>query len=493
MTDRDAVYGRLPTGYVLDGRYRIGDLVGKGGTGVIYGAQDLGTGQKVAIKTLNADLLSHPSAVARYHREARSAAGIGHPNICSVLDVGQLPDSRPYLVMELLTGTSLADRIRDHGALSFSLVLNVLTQTLSALEAAHAKKIVHRDIKPDNVFLSDRIKGVIAVKLLDFGIAKSLDENAELSLTRTGMVVGTPFYMAPEQARGEELDHRVDLYACGVMLYEMLTGRRPFHATNYNALMLQVLTAAPPDPRHLRPAIPSEFVPVLLKAMAKDRRDRYTDARSFLAAVWALRTRVDEGLGPEEIDRIAQAIQRPNPFGRAIPDSDSSEDIPIYHESDSPPEAPVSLGMVAQHEEGEGADEGESVTQPFVRPEQLRPFNKPPIQIRPMQSSVEATEVMIHAPWLLDGAEDKAEQEADHASEGVAEPSSPPAEVPSWDDEPTRVEPPPFMPRPKSEPPNYRLDKRRTSKPDNRPPKIRSSDAPKRQAPMRVPRPKKKS
>jgi len=300
--------------------------------------------------------------------------------------------------------------------------------------------------------------------------------------------VGTPFYMAPEQARGEQLDHRVDLYACGVMLYEMLTGRRPFHATNYNALMLQVLTADPPDPRHLRPAVPSEFIPVLFKAMAKDKRDRYADARSFLAAVWQLRTRVDEGLGPEEIDRIAQAIQRPH-AGRPVLDSQSSEDIPIYHESDSPPEAPPSLGMVEQHDEGEAADEGESVTQPFVRPEQLRPFQKPPVQIRPAQSSVEATEVMMDAPWLLD----KADDDADDASEGVVVPSPPPAEVPSWDDEPTRVEPPPFMPRPKSEPPNYRMDKRRVSKPDNRSPKVRPSDAPKRQAPMRVPRPKKKS
>jgi serine/threonine-protein kinase len=425
MTGPDAIYGRLAVGFMVEDRYRVGEIVGKGGSGLIYQATDVTTGQRVALKTLNSDLLSHPSAVARYHREARAAAGIGHPNICSVSDVGQLPDGRPFLVMELLTGRTLADRIRDDGAMPFPHVVNILTQTLSALEAAHAKKIVHRDIKPDNVFLTDRIRGVTAVKLLDFGIAKSLDENAELSLTRTGMVVGTPFYMAPEQARGETLDHRVDIYACGVLLFEMLTGRRPFHATNYNALMVQVLTSPPPDPRHLRPAVPSGFAAVVTRAMAKDKRERYADARAFLAALWELQSTVSEGLGPEEIDRIAQAVRRPNTSSRPSFDS-MSDDIPVYHESEPP--VPIALGHVE-------ANDNETVTQPFVRPEQLRPPKRP--SFRPSVSEV--TEVMMDAPWLR--AEESPKPPV--LRRASKEPPSP------WDDEPTRVDPPPASdPRP---------------------------------------------
>jgi serine/threonine protein kinase len=455
MTGPDAIYGRLAVGFMVEDRYRVGEIVGKGGSGLIYQATDVTTGQRVALKTLNSDLLSHPSAVARYHREARAAAGIGHPNICSVSDVGQLPDGRPFLVMELLTGRTLADRIRDDGAMPFPHVVNILTQTLSALEAAHAKKIVHRDIKPDNVFLTDRIRGVTAVKLLDFGIAKSLDENAELSLTRTGMVVGTPFYMAPEQARGETLDHRVDIYACGVLLFEMLTGRRPYHATNYNALMVQVLTSPPPDPRHLRPAVPSGFAAVVTRAMAKDKRERYADARGFLAALWELQSTVSEGLGPEEIDRIAQAVQRPNTSGRPSFDS-MSDDIPVYHESEPP--VPIALGHVE-------ATDNETVTQPFVRPQQLRPPKRP--SFRPSVSEV--TEVMLDAPWLR-AEESPSPPVIRRASK---EPPSP------WDDEPTRVDPPPAS-DPRPGPPVVTA-----------PPEAAPKGVPR--PPARVPRPKGKS
>jgi serine/threonine protein kinase len=461
MTGSAAVYGRLDPGSVVASRYRVGELVGQGGSGLIYDAVDITTGQAVAVKTLNADLLSHPSAVARYHREARAAAGIGHPNICSVLDVGQLPDERPFLVMELLTGRTLADRIREEGAMPFPQVLSILTQTLSALEAAHAKKIVHRDIKPDNVFLTDRIRGVLAVKLLDFGIAKSLDENAELSLTRTGMVVGTPYYMAPEQARGEKLDHRVDLYSCGVMLYEMLTGRRPYHATNYNALMLQVLTVPPPDPSHLRPAVPSGFVSIVFKAMSKDKADRYPDARAFLSDLWELQGAVAAGLGPQEIERIAKAVQRPNTSGRSTFESSVSAEIPVFHDSEPP--VPVALGFVQNSDH-------DAVTQPFVRPQQLS-MKKPPLPRRSKDSQAEVTEVMMDAPWL-------AEQPPEEPRE-PEEPEQPTVirgkDAPSpWDDDPTRVD-----------------DVRIPSSPANPVPPP-SKPAP-FASPARVPRPKRKS
>lgn len=460
--DPDAIFGQLDEGYLVADRYRIRGLVGKGGSGVIYAALDTESGQQVALKTLNADLLSHPSAVARYHREARSAASIGHPNICSVLDAGQLTDGRPFLVMELLTGATLSERIRDEGAMPFPLVLSVMSQTLSALAAAHGKKIVHRDIKPDNVFLTDRIQGVVAVKLLDFGIAKSLDENAELSLTRTGMVVGTPFYMAPEQARGEQLDHRVDLYACGVLLYEMLTGRRPFHATNYNALMLQVLTMDPPDPRNLRPAIPAQFVAIVQRAMAKDRDGRYADAAAFLSAIQLVQRSLAQGPSQEEVARIAQAVVTPP--GRAPRDSFLSDDIPVYHDS-SPPE---SLLIVEEHD-----DDDETVTRPFLRPEQLR-RPKPPVHRR---EPAEATEVMLDAPWL--------EHREDPDTEIYDPPTDAPSEPASWDDD-TRVEPPPFeIPHPSAPKRVTGPPKARASSRDLKPPAVPYP-------PPRVPRPRRK-
>jgi len=484
MTDRDEdLQGRLEPGTIIDGRYRIAHFIGRGGSGTIYGAEVVHTGEGVAIKTLNADLISHPSAVARYQREARSAAAIGHPNICAVLDAGQLKDRRPYLVMELLSGKTLADRIREEGALPLSQVLTVLAQTLSALEAAHAQRIVHRDIKPDNVFLTDRIQGVLAVKLLDFGIAKSLDENAELSLTRTGMVVGTPFYMAPEQARGEKLDHRVDLYACGVLLYEMLTGRRPFHATNYNALMMQVLTKKPPDPRHLRPKIPSDFVDVMLKAMHKRPDRRYTDARAFLSAVWGLEGVVHEALAPAEVGTIAAAVQVRRGAEGPARDSNGFDDIPVYHDSEPPAPLPPSRPPRVAPPRSE---DSEVATRPFLRPEQLPSIRKHPSSNR--DSFSDATEVMVDAPWL---EHDKGDDDAVDESERPTE-----VESSSWDDEPTRVEPPPFMgsreprsPLPAAGRPPPKRNKPSTIPKYDPPPK----SAPRPQAPpKRVPRPKRK-
>ncbi|MFW5741483.1 MAG: serine/threonine-protein kinase, partial [Myxococcota bacterium] len=246
-------------GRIIGEKYRVHSLIGEGGMGTVYEAEHLQIGRRVAIKVLNRAHLGRKEAVARFHQEARAAGAIGHPNICEIYDVGRLDDGSPYLVMERLHGKTLADRINIEGALPFEDVITILTQVLSALVAAHEKGIIHRDIKPENIFLAERVGCAPVVKILDFGISKSADDS-DLSLTRTGMVMGTPFYMAPEQARGEHIDHRVDIYACGVILYEALTGRRPFIASNYNALVVQVLSAQPRDPRELRPAIPSAFV-----------------------------------------------------------------------------------------------------------------------------------------------------------------------------------------------------------------------------------------
>jgi serine/threonine protein kinase len=226
--------------------------------------------------------------------------------------------------MERLIGETLADRIAVEGGLPFDSVLDILVQVLSALTAAHAQRIMHRDVKPENVFLATRVGLPPLVKLLDFGISKVMATDSgpteELDLTRTGMVMGTPYYMSPEQARGDrDLDPRVDIYACGVILYEMLTGRRPFVAANYNALLLQILSALPRPARDLRPALPSGFDPVIEKAMAREREHRYASAREFELALAGLRDRHGATL--------ASIVPPPPP---------SSIEIPVTFAADTP-------------------------------------------------------------------------------------------------------------------------------------------------------------
>ncbi len=317
---------------VVGDKYRIRAVIGEGGMGTVYEAEHLTIGRKVAIKVLNRAHLGRREAVARFHQEARAAGAIGHPNICEIYDVGALSDGSPYLVMERLYGKTLADRINLEGALPFDDVIAALTQVLSALVAAHEKNIIHRDIKPENIFLSERVGCAPVVKILDFGISKFEGEDPELSLTRTGMVMGTPFYMAPEQARGEGIDHRVDVYACGVILYEALTGRRPFIASNYNALVVQILATQPKDPREVRPAIPAGFVPLIFKALAKKREDRFRDANEFLKELLLLQEELARSPTPKEIARMVEAAKQsvpPPPLPSSPPLSSDSIDIPV--------------------------------------------------------------------------------------------------------------------------------------------------------------------
>ena len=284
-------------GKTIGGKYVVRAVLGEGGMGTVFEAEHITIGRSVAVKVLHPNQARKKDAVRRFHQEARAAGAIGHPNICEVYDLGTLDDGSPYLVMERLTGETLADRIAAEGGLPFDDVIDILVQVLSGLVAAHEKGIVHRDIKPENVFLTRRVGCPPLCKLLDFGVSKVLGsliggKDEELELTRTGMVMGTPYYMSPEQARGDRnLDARVDLYACGVMLYEALTGRRPFAAANYNALLLQILSTKPKPARDFRPALPEGFDAVLDKAMARSRDDRYPTAAHFQRDLQVLRDR----------------------------------------------------------------------------------------------------------------------------------------------------------------------------------------------------------
>ena len=276
-------------GQILGAKYRALRILGEGGMGSVYECEHMQLHRRVAVKVLHPQQAKKKASVQRFQNEAHVAGAIGHPNICEVYDMGELEDGSPFLVMELLQGETLAERIASEGALPFDDIIDVVSQVLSGLVAAHDKGIIHRDIKPENVFLTNRAGLAAMVKLLDFGISKMAGAE-ELHLTKTGMVMGTPFYMSPEQARGDRnLDNRVDLYATGVMMYECLTGRRPFHASNYNALLMQILTTDPRSPREVRPAVSEGFERVVMRAMSRDREKRYQSASEMQREVQLLR------------------------------------------------------------------------------------------------------------------------------------------------------------------------------------------------------------
>ncbi len=266
------------------GRYAVQSVIGRGGMGTVYDALHRMTNRRVAIKVLLPEHASKPESIARFQQEARTVSSIGHSHICEILDFGTLDDGRPFLVMERLQGETLGALLETRGRMSFGEVVPIVQQVLLALSAAHAKGVIHRDMKPDNIFLIERKGARPLAKVLDFGISKAITEDREVELTRTGMVMGTPYYMAPEQARGDRrLDPRVDVWAVGVILYECLSGRRPFHAKNYNALLVEILTA---QHRPLGvPELPEALGDVVNRALRKRREERYASVEQLYAAL----------------------------------------------------------------------------------------------------------------------------------------------------------------------------------------------------------------
>ncbi len=276
------------TGIVLDGKYEIVRLIGEGGMGSVYEANHKLIGRKLAVKFLHPQYASSDEVVTRFQREAQAAAQIGHENIIEVTDMGTDEDDSPYLVMEFLEGCDVKQLIEAEGVQSSKRTAHIMVQALSALQAAHDVGIIHRDLKPENIYLIEKGGNPDYVKLLDFGISKfrALETDGVKGLTQTGTVLGTPHYMSPEQARGEQnLTPRSDIYAMGVILYQMLTGELPFDAPNYNALLIKILTEEPDPPNHLNPDLPEELVKTIETAMARNAQDRFEtcdDFRSYL-------------------------------------------------------------------------------------------------------------------------------------------------------------------------------------------------------------------
>jgi eukaryotic-like serine/threonine-protein kinase len=273
-------------GSTLSGRYLVTRKVGQGGMGAVYEATHTLIGKRVAVKVLLEKYAQREAIVKRLKQEAQLASSIGNEHIIDITDFGNTEDGRTFVVMEFLEGESMAECLGREPKMAEQRILRIASQCASALAAAHAKGVVHRDIKPENIFLLKR-KDQDFVKVVDFGISKSLrqsdtDEEA-VRLTQTGMVLGTPLYMSPEQARGDEdLDARVDIYALGIIMYEAASGRVPFSGNNYLSVISQVLNETPKPLREIRPELSDEFEAIVSKAIAKDRKDRYTDANEML-------------------------------------------------------------------------------------------------------------------------------------------------------------------------------------------------------------------
>ncbi len=262
----------LKPGFLV-GDYEITGTLGQGGMGVVYSAVHPLIDKRAAIKVIHPRLCQDPTSVHRFVQEARSVNRIGHPNIVDVFALGQLDDGRSYMVMEWLEGETLCERLR-RGRPPLREGLTILGQIADALQAAHERGVIHRDLKPDNIFLVP-VKGQQEqVKLLDFGIAKLTSDTAPIAQTDTGVLLGTPGYMSPEQARGKNIDSRTDLYALGAIAYEVILGRPPFEADNAMDKLLAHCSEPVPEPRDLWPDMPELLNHLIAGLLAKSRRDR---------------------------------------------------------------------------------------------------------------------------------------------------------------------------------------------------------------------------
>ena len=274
-------------GRSLPGGYLILELVGVGGMGRVYRAEQTNLGRTVAVKIVHPHLVGEESTAARFITEARAASRLNHPNSVGIIDFGKSPDGQLYMVMEFLRGRDLARVTYEDGPLAFARIVDVLRQTLAALDEAHSEDIIHRDLKPENIILEAARSGGDFVKVVDFGLAKMREEAHKPGITSPGIVCGTPEYMSPEQARGDPLDPRSDLYAVGVILFQLLTGRLPFHGDSPTQVVLAHLTEAPPDPRAIAidRDIPPSLALITLRALAKDPSMRFQDANAFASAL----------------------------------------------------------------------------------------------------------------------------------------------------------------------------------------------------------------
>ncbi|MGI5864924.1 MAG: protein kinase domain-containing protein [Myxococcales bacterium] len=304
MADKPAPY---EIGTILGGKYRLERVIGQGGMGAVYEAENLDIGRRVAVKVLHDQFANDPDILARFRTEARAATAIGHPGIVEIIDLGTAPNGGAFLVMELLEGETLGARLRTAGRLDLASAGWIVAELLDAIDAAHRKGVVHRDLKPDNVFLV--AKPAPAVKVLDFGISK-FRPTGDVALTRTGVVMGTPAYMSPEQARGaKNVGPEADLYSVGAIFYEALAGSPAFPGESYNEILAKVLTEPHRPLGELGLQVPGAIIEIIDALLAKDPAKRLREAASA-------RARLLEALAQSEAEPLGSTVLRPGPASR---------------------------------------------------------------------------------------------------------------------------------------------------------------------------------
>jgi eukaryotic-like serine/threonine-protein kinase len=356
--------GKLTEGTLVGERYRVLHPLGEGAMGTVYLCEHISLRKKVALKLLHRELCSVPEVVTRFEREAIAAGNIDHPNIAAASDFGSL-GSQFYLVLEYIEGVSLR-QLLDNGALSLPRTLKIVKQVCAALVRAHSLGIVHRDLKPDNVMLLDREGEPDFVKVLDFGIARvpMQGDTAGPALTRAGMIYGTPEYMAPEQALGAEVDARADLYALGIMIFEMAAGARPFAAESMVKLLGMHIGVAPPKLSEKLPDAAPEWSALIDRLLAKDRADRFASAKDLLFAMEALET---QRASKPEAEPLPAAAAEPAPERSPVDNSVTRA------ATERPPADPVVTGATdGPKQTGEGLSPKAWILQQLATPAERR-------------------------------------------------------------------------------------------------------------------------
>jgi serine/threonine-protein kinase len=351
----------LDLGSVIQNKYRIIRLIGQGGMGAVYEGENILIARRVAIKVLYAAVASQHGVVERFEREAQAAGRIGNDHILEVLDMGTLHDGNRFMVMEFLDGETLGERTTRVGRLSAQQIAPLARQLLVGLAAAHHAGIIHRDLKPDNVFiLREKAGQPDFVKIIDFGISKFTTLDQDMKMTATGAVMGTPYFMSPEQAKGSRIsDVRSDLYAVGVIIYKTITGLVPFDGATFNELLFKIVLSPVPQPRESVPELDPGFESIVMKAMARDPEFRFQTAEAFIAALDAwMRSGAGVTVPPPEASgyNMPQVIGPHTPTGTHLgnrPATMATEGKSTWSQAQSTPEGSsssarwVAVGAVA--------------------------------------------------------------------------------------------------------------------------------------------------
>ncbi|MEO7038219.1 MAG: serine/threonine-protein kinase [Polyangiaceae bacterium] len=335
----------LQPGQIIQDKYRIVRLIGQGGMGEVYEGENVAISRRVAIKVLLGEAAMNADIVQRFEREAQAAGRIGNDHILEVLDLGALPTGDRFMVMEFLDGEPLNGRIERLKQLSAAQAVPLIVQALAGLSAAHQAGIIHRDLKPENLFVLKQKAGVPDyVKIIDFGISKfSQLSNEGMKMTKTGSVMGTPYYMSPEQANGSrEADARSDLYAMGVIMYECVTGAVPFDGKTFNELLFKIVLSEAPRPTVLNPSLDPAFEAIIMKAMAREVGDRFQTCEEFSEALRHYQTAnggiLPDATGPMPAFGQAHAVRMPTaqvPLGTGANWSKTDGQIPAPKKSNA--------------------------------------------------------------------------------------------------------------------------------------------------------------